>query len=173
MLFPQLCEGFRPDIDILSVEVMSWEWYNSRQGVLFKNITFPGYVYHPYKYAQRLSAWSPLVFWNVYYRQGAYSMKQFLEANLPHRKIYLAGEWKVWIAGIWVFFFLTFTFLWRLVIPPLKATLTYYRIIKFSPMLILHASIEHTAYLSGSDRPTEFYHLIWLSSKDLGLCHRL
>eukprot|EP01113_Clastostelium_recurvatum_P001750 TRINITY_DN10721_c0_g1_i1.p1 TRINITY_DN10721_c0_g1~~TRINITY_DN10721_c0_g1_i1.p1 ORF type:complete len:736 (-),score=159.46 TRINITY_DN10721_c0_g1_i1:19-2034(-) len=73
----QLCEGIRTDVDVLPMETMSWDWYTPRQGVHFPNVTFPGYTYHPWK-------------------QGAYSMKRFLDVNIKDKKreVFVAGEWK-------------------------------------------------------------------------------
>eukprot|EP01112_Ceratiomyxa_fruticulosa_P016553 TRINITY_DN5020_c0_g1_i1.p1 TRINITY_DN5020_c0_g1~~TRINITY_DN5020_c0_g1_i1.p1 ORF type:complete len:735 (-),score=119.08 TRINITY_DN5020_c0_g1_i1:49-2253(-) len=75
--YVQLCEGFRTDVDVLPIETMSWDWWNSRQGIFFPNVTLPGYVYHPWK-------------------KGAYSMKDFLDANVKvrGRETFIAGEWK-------------------------------------------------------------------------------
>eukprot|EP00026_Physarum_polycephalum_P000701 Phypoly_transcript_00702.p1 GENE.Phypoly_transcript_00702~~Phypoly_transcript_00702.p1 ORF type:complete len:724 (+),score=95.06 Phypoly_transcript_00702:2004-4175(+) len=73
--YMQLCEGVRPDVDIVSIETMSWDWYVPRQAPLYPNITFPGKVYHPFK-------------------RSGFSMKLFLDANIK-RPMFLAGEWKV------------------------------------------------------------------------------
>ncbi|EFA77227.1 transmembrane protein [Heterostelium album PN500] len=70
----KLCEGVRPDVDILSLEEMSWDWFTITQGPLLKNVNFPGSVYHPH-------------------RPEGFSLKTFLDRN-QHRPIYLAGDFK-------------------------------------------------------------------------------
>eukprot|EP01133_Synstelium_polycarpum_P015590 gene15590-18521_t len=69
-----LCEGVRPDVDILSMEEMSWPWFTPTQSPLYKNVNFPRSVYHPR-------------------RPEGYSMKEFLDSN-QHRPIFLGGDFK-------------------------------------------------------------------------------
>ncbi|GAM25052.1 hypothetical protein SAMD00019534_082270 [Acytostelium subglobosum LB1] len=72
--YMKLCEGLRPDIDIISLEEMSWDWFTVTQGPIYKNVNFPGTVYHPHK-------------------PGGFSLKTFLDHN-QHRPIYLGGDFK-------------------------------------------------------------------------------
>eukprot|EP01132_Coremiostelium_polycephalum_P003199 gene3199-4006_t len=69
-----LCEDIRPDVDIISLEIMSWDWFTITQGPLYNRVNFPGNVYHPYK-------------------EGGFSLKQFLDAN-QHRPIFIGGDFK-------------------------------------------------------------------------------
>ncbi|EGC39829.1 hypothetical protein DICPUDRAFT_52381 [Dictyostelium purpureum] len=74
-MYLNLVEKVRPDVDIVSMEIMSWEWFKVTQAPLFNRIIFPGEVYHPYV-------------------QGGYSLKAFLDSNIRNRPIYLAGDFK-------------------------------------------------------------------------------
>ncbi|KAF2076608.1 hypothetical protein CYY_002094 [Polysphondylium violaceum] len=69
-----LCEKARPDIDIISLEIMSWDWFTVTQGPLYSRVNFPGSVYHPYK-------------------TDGYSLKLFLDYN-QHRPIFIVGDFK-------------------------------------------------------------------------------
>ncbi|KAN0015394.1 hypothetical protein ACTFIU_008125 [Dictyostelium citrinum] len=74
-MYLHLCEKVRPDIDILSMEIMSWEWFKITQSPLFHRVKFPGNVYHPYI-------------------PDGYSLKEFLDANINDRPIYIGGDFK-------------------------------------------------------------------------------
>ena len=69
----QVCEGQRPDIDIMDQEMMSYDWFASQNGA-YPRMHFPqSGFYHPYK--------------------GGFSMAQLLAAN-DHRPLFLARGWK-------------------------------------------------------------------------------
>ncbi|KAK5577482.1 hypothetical protein RB653_002423 [Dictyostelium firmibasis] len=74
-MYLHLCEKVRPDIDILSLEIMSWEWFKITQSPLFHRVKFPGNVYHPYI-------------------PDGYSLKDFLDVNINDRPIYIGGDFK-------------------------------------------------------------------------------
>jgi hypothetical protein len=73
----QICEGVRQDVDIVSISLMTYEWFDTMQKGCYKkgSIVFPGSVYHPFI-------------------KGGYSMEAFLNANYGKREIFLAGNWK-------------------------------------------------------------------------------
>eukprot|EP00941_MAST-03F_sp_MAST-3F-sp1_P003939 g3939.t1 len=72
--YVQQCERFRTDIDILSPELMSYEWFTSTHARHYKRISFPASVYHP---------------------KNGYHMADFLVQNLDsYPYIFLAGDWK-------------------------------------------------------------------------------
>ncbi|EGG21538.1 transmembrane protein [Cavenderia fasciculata] len=70
----KLCHGVRTDVDIISLEVMSWDWFTVTQGPVYKNVIFPGRVYHP----------------NLY---DGFSLKTFLDSN-QHRPVFISGDFK-------------------------------------------------------------------------------
>ncbi len=72
--YVQQCEGFRPDVSILSVQLMSWDWFVPIQRQNYPNVVFPGEVYHPFK-------------------PNGFSMAQFLAAN-SNSPLYYYGSWK-------------------------------------------------------------------------------
>lgn len=41
--------GIRPDLRLLSLQLMSWEWFVEMQAHHYKGVKFPGHVYHPRK----------------------------------------------------------------------------------------------------------------------------
>jgi hypothetical protein len=67
------CEGFRPDLDLFSLQLMSWPWF-SNQRKLFPRVVFPNEHYNPYL-------------------SNGFSMYDFLRQN-SHRPIYLCGGYK-------------------------------------------------------------------------------
>jgi len=69
-----LCEKERPDIDIISLEIMSWDWFTITQGPLYSRVNFPGTVYHPHM-------------------PDGFSLKLFLDYN-QHRPIFIVGDFK-------------------------------------------------------------------------------
>ena len=44
--YPQQCEGLRPDLSLLSLQLMSWDWFVPMQRHNYPNVTFPGVRYH-------------------------------------------------------------------------------------------------------------------------------
>ena len=72
---PLQCEGDRPDLSLLSLQLMTWDWWVPMQAVNYPNVTFPGQRYHV-NYAD------------------AFTMKQFLDANIRRAPIFLCGPWK-------------------------------------------------------------------------------
>lgn len=44
--YPQQCEGRRPDVSLLSLQLMSWDWFVPVQRANYPNVTFPGVRYH-------------------------------------------------------------------------------------------------------------------------------
>ncbi|KYR00576.1 transmembrane protein [Tieghemostelium lacteum] len=69
-----LCEKVRPDVDIISLETMSWDWFTKTQRSIIHRVKFPGEVYHPYK-------------------PEGFSLKTFLDVN-QNRPIHVSGDFK-------------------------------------------------------------------------------
>ena len=47
--YAQQCEGLRPDVSLVSMQLMSWEWFVPMQRGNYPNVKFPNEVYHPHK----------------------------------------------------------------------------------------------------------------------------
>lgn len=62
MKYPNQCEGVRPDLRLVSVQLMTWEWFVPMQARYYPGVVFPGDRFHPRK-------------------EGGFSFKQFLDAN--------------------------------------------------------------------------------------------
>eukprot|EP00475_Leptophrys_vorax_P037040 TRINITY_DN6334_c0_g1_i1.p1 TRINITY_DN6334_c0_g1~~TRINITY_DN6334_c0_g1_i1.p1 ORF type:complete len:741 (-),score=147.68 TRINITY_DN6334_c0_g1_i1:51-2273(-) len=69
----QHCEGFRPDVDMLSLQLMSWQWF-SHQRKHHPRVHFPNEHYNPFL-------------------PNGFSLKQLLDANW-NRPIFLCGYFK-------------------------------------------------------------------------------
>jgi hypothetical protein len=72
--YRQTCLGERPDLDLVSVQLMTWDWFVEMQGHHYPRTRFPGHRYHPFL-------------------PGAFSMAEFLAAN-AQREVFLCGSWK-------------------------------------------------------------------------------
>jgi len=81
--YPHACEGVRPDLSLVSVQLMSWEWWVPMQRANYPNVTFPGVRYHPST-------------------PRSFDIKRFLDANLGTTKgkrrlpggVFLCGPFK-------------------------------------------------------------------------------
>ena len=73
--YPQQCEGTRPDLRLLSLQLMTWDWFVPMQALNYPNVSFPGSRYH------------------VNF-DDAFTMKHFLDANVKRFPIFLCGPWK-------------------------------------------------------------------------------
>lgn len=78
--YPQQCEGVRRDLDLVSLQLMTWDWFVPMQAHHYPRLVFPGSRYHP-----RVP--------------GGFDMARFLAANgagQPDaaRRFFLCGEWK-------------------------------------------------------------------------------
>ena len=73
--YPQSCEGVRTDVQLISLQLMTWDWYVPMQSVNYGNVSFPGLRYHV-NYA------------------GSFTMRQFLDKNVRKFPIFLCGPWK-------------------------------------------------------------------------------
>ena len=73
--YPQSCEGMRTDVQLLSLQLMTWDWFVPMQRVNYANVSFPGLRYH-------------VNFAN------SFTMRQFLDRNARKRSIFLCGPWK-------------------------------------------------------------------------------
>ena len=73
--YPQSCEGIRPDVHLLSLQLMTWDWFVPMQRANYGNVTFPGTRYHV-NYAD------------------SFTMRQFMDRNSRKHPIFLCGPWK-------------------------------------------------------------------------------
>jgi hypothetical protein len=75
IMYLHLCENIRPDLKIISLNLMTYDWFEKQQAPVYYPVIFPGRVYHPYK-------------------KHAYNIKQFLESNINSFPIFIAGQFK-------------------------------------------------------------------------------
>lgn len=75
MKYPQQCEGVRPDLRLVSLQLMTWDWFVEMQAHNYPGVKFPGFKYHPRE-------------------PGAFSLLQFLDANIDKFEIFLCGPFK-------------------------------------------------------------------------------
>jgi hypothetical protein len=77
--YPQQCEGVRPDLSLLSLQLMSWDWFVPVQRDNYPAVIFPGIRYH---------TTTP----------QSFNIKRFLDANIKSKKspggIFLCGPFK-------------------------------------------------------------------------------
>jgi len=73
--YHQTCENKRKDLRLISLQLMTWEWFVEMQGRHYPGVVFPGNYYHP-----RVP--------------GCFSIKQFFDANYNNRPIFLCGSFK-------------------------------------------------------------------------------
>jgi hypothetical protein len=69
----QSCEGSRTDVDLVSLQLMSWPWFSHHRHH-YPRVVFPNAHYNPYL-------------------QNGFSLKQLLDSNW-HRPIFLCGNFK-------------------------------------------------------------------------------
>ena len=69
------CERQREDVSVLSLQLMSWEWFVPVQGRNYPRVTFPAARYHPHM-------------------PNGFSIAAFLDANYASAPIFLCGPWK-------------------------------------------------------------------------------
>jgi len=73
--YPQQCEGVRRDVRLISLQLITWDWWVDMQAAHYPNVTFPGTKYHP-----RVP--------------GAFSFKQLLDVNIKKFSIFICGPYK-------------------------------------------------------------------------------
>lgn len=78
MRYMQSCENLRPDVTVINLSMMTYEWFQHQRLLFPANITFPG-LYH----SQEGSA-------AVRSNKG-FTFSQFVAAN-PHHSIYFSGK---------------------------------------------------------------------------------
>jgi hypothetical protein len=69
------CEHVRRDVSVLSLQLMSWEWFVPVQGRNYPAVKFPAQRYHPHE-------------------PNGFSISAFLDANYAAAPIFLCGPWK-------------------------------------------------------------------------------
>ena len=75
--YVQRCEGYRRDVQMVDMAMLTYEWFVPTQGANFPGFAFPGARYHPYE-------------------PGGFSMRELLDANFradPDAPVFLAGGW--------------------------------------------------------------------------------
>ena len=70
-LYLTACEGVRPDVAFLSLQLMSYRWYALNKTIKYPDVTFPGRSHWP--------------------DQHGYSLQKFFEANIFNRPIHVYG----------------------------------------------------------------------------------
>lgn len=75
MRYLQMCEGYRPDLSIVDMEMLTYDWFLRHHRSQFPQVVFPGAFYH-------LGG------------NGTFSMKDFLDVNFDHVPIFVCVEWK-------------------------------------------------------------------------------
>ena len=73
--YSQQCENVRPDLALVSLQLLTWEWFVPTQAHNYPGVEFPGVKYHPRE-------------------KGAFSMAEFLEANISKRRVFICGPFK-------------------------------------------------------------------------------
>ena len=73
--YPQSCEGARADVQLLSLQLMTWDWFVPMQRRNYANVSFPGSRYHV-NFAD------------------SFTMRQFMDRNIRKHPIFLCGPWK-------------------------------------------------------------------------------
>ena len=70
-LYMTRCEGVRPDVAFISLQLMSYRWYGLNGTIKWPGVVFPGRSHWP--------------------DEHGYSLQKFFEANLPARPIHVYG----------------------------------------------------------------------------------
>src|SRR5262245_38394379 len=70
-MYYHYCEAWRPDLTLLSMTHMTYEWFHRYIPNYYNTVVFPGALYHP---------------------QRGYSLKQFVNANIRLRPIVIIGS---------------------------------------------------------------------------------
>eukprot|EP00941_MAST-03F_sp_MAST-3F-sp1_P000766 g766.t1 len=70
----QECEGYRRDVKVVSVALMTYEWWGQTQAKHYPDVIFPNLRYHPYE-------------------KDGYSMAEFIGYNIQSHQVFLAGSW--------------------------------------------------------------------------------
>lgn len=73
--YAQQCEGIRPDLRLLSLQLMTWNWFVRMQKDYYPGVIFPGTHYHVNQ-------------------PGSFPLRKFLDKNYKKFKIYLCGPFK-------------------------------------------------------------------------------
>lgn len=73
--YPQQCEEERTDLRLLSLQLMTWDWWKDMQGTHHKGVKLPGTKFHPHE-------------------KGGFSFKTFLDKNYKRFPIFLCGPFK-------------------------------------------------------------------------------
>jgi hypothetical protein len=75
LLYAHVCLGVRPDLDLIRLPLITYNWWKPQQLHLYPDLAFPGACHHPY-------------------RKDCVPLATFLQANLPRRPVLVAGDWK-------------------------------------------------------------------------------
>ena len=70
-LYLTACEGVRPDVAFISLQLMSYRWYALNKTIKYPNVVFPGRSHWP--------------------DEHGYSLQKFFEANILERPIHVYG----------------------------------------------------------------------------------
>lgn len=75
--YTQVCENFRPDVTVLQLSMMTYGWWEKKRH-LYPSVSWPGTHYTK----ENTVAWA----------EGAFTIKEFLEANYDSYPMFLGGK---------------------------------------------------------------------------------
>jgi hypothetical protein len=76
-LYLTACEGVRPDVAFISLQLMSYRWYALNKTIKYPDVVFPGRSHWP--------------------DEHGFSLQKFFEANILNRPIHVYGGENCWI----------------------------------------------------------------------------
>ena len=76
--YMQKCEGLRPDVTVINLSMMTYQWFQSKRH-LYPHLVFPG-AYHSYEKSSAVKS------------GVAFTLSQFLDANIHTHQIFLSGK---------------------------------------------------------------------------------
>jgi hypothetical protein len=85
--YVQVALGVRPDVAVVSQNLMSYDWFKPMEQRQYPRLRMPGTHYHVGKEA----GFQPSGYGAEHYRTGGYSMREFLAANLAQGPVYIEG----------------------------------------------------------------------------------
>jgi hypothetical protein len=88
--YMQQCEGFRPDLTIINLSMMTYAWFQHKRR-LFPHLTFPG-SHYGVKSSAALSPSTSTTTSLSDASSGTFTLYDFLDANIQSHDIYLGGK---------------------------------------------------------------------------------
>lgn len=78
MRYMQSCENLRPDVTVINLSMMTYEWFQHQRHLYSSNITFPG-LYHSHEGSAAVRS------------KAGFTFSQFVAAN-PDHSIFFSGK---------------------------------------------------------------------------------